>query len=389
MFTFGQRLKKTRQELSFSQSYLAENIGVSFQSISNWECDTTMPDISQIVPLAGVLGVSTDYLLGNNDNEFNDLEELELAVAKIWSTYSVNTPDNNADYMVYRLYHGFLQKYPLNYGIKYKCALAIHDYLVVAVIRKKFEISPKDFSVLFAECEKLLQTICKHDKDLQRQIEAKSLLIQHYLLDRQLQKAQEIAEVLPEICGIKYDSFRTIAQHNQNHMEAQSAAIQSSRIKCKDYVMSLFYRAKCISENKTNSPNDIIQAWQSMADAAEMFISLYADISKPKVNAYEENPFCYLITAYTSMCNDHLRFHNLPNALICLNKATDVAIRLYTWACNFDLDNITMDDIVFFIKHTPHWCCNKASKDMSLALTTLPQYNECKERLEHIEKLMM
>lgn len=386
MLTFGQRLKKTRQEFSFSQSYLAENIGVSVQSISNWECDTTMPDISQILPLAGVLGVSTDYLLGADNNEFKDLEDLELEVARVWSTYSVNTPDNNADYMVYKLYRSFLQKHPLNYMIKYKCALAIHDYLIVTSVRHKFEIDEKDFSVLFAECEKLLYTIYKQDKNLQRQIEARSLLIQHYLLGKQPQKAQEIAESLPDIYGIKYDCLRTISQHNQNHRDAQLAAIQSSRVKCKDYVMSLFYRAKCISENETNSRSDIIQAWQNMADASEMFISLYADISQPKVNTYEDNPFCYLITAYASMCNDHLRIHDLPNALICLEKATDAAIRLYTWACNCHVDNITMEDILFFVKHTPNWCCNNVSTDMSLDLTTQPQYKECKDRLEHIEK---
>ena len=119
MYKFGQRLKKLRQELGVSQSYLAENIGVSVQSVSNWECDTTMPDISQIVPLAAILGVSTDFLLGNECNEAMDVNELKLEINKVWATYSVNTFDNNADYMVYELYSDFLKKYPLNYEIKY------------------------------------------------------------------------------------------------------------------------------------------------------------------------------------------------------------------------------------------------------------------------------
>ena len=104
MITFGQKLKKIRQELSFSQSFLAENIGVTVQSVSNWECDTTMPDISQIVPLASILGVSTDFLLGTNSDEKTDLTNLDVEVSKIWATYSVNTLQDNADYMVYELY---------------------------------------------------------------------------------------------------------------------------------------------------------------------------------------------------------------------------------------------------------------------------------------------
>jgi transcriptional regulator with XRE-family HTH domain len=53
MIRFGQKIKKIRTDAGFSQAYLAELIGVSAQSVSNWECDNTMPDISQIVPLAG------------------------------------------------------------------------------------------------------------------------------------------------------------------------------------------------------------------------------------------------------------------------------------------------------------------------------------------------
>ena len=63
MNSFGQRLKALRKESGVSQSYVADHIGVSTQSVSNWECDNTMPDISQIVPLAALLSVSTDYCL--------------------------------------------------------------------------------------------------------------------------------------------------------------------------------------------------------------------------------------------------------------------------------------------------------------------------------------
>ena len=70
MNSFGQRLKALRKEAGVSQSFVADHIGVSTQSVSNWECDNTMPDISQIVPLAALLSVSTDYLLGVGTNEY-------------------------------------------------------------------------------------------------------------------------------------------------------------------------------------------------------------------------------------------------------------------------------------------------------------------------------
>lgn len=89
MNSFGQRLKALRLEVGVSQSFVADHIGVSTQSVSNWECDNTMPDISQIVPLAALLSVSTDYLLGVGTNEYADKEELEIKVKEVWATYSV------------------------------------------------------------------------------------------------------------------------------------------------------------------------------------------------------------------------------------------------------------------------------------------------------------
>ena len=140
MLSFGERLKTLRRESGFSQSYIAEQIGVSIQSVSNWECDNTMPDISQIVPLASVLGISTDCLLGVGKDQNGERKKLEEDVKKIWAEYSVNTAENNADYMVYELYKDYLRKYPLDYDIKYLCALALNDYLTVSKNRNKFVI---------------------------------------------------------------------------------------------------------------------------------------------------------------------------------------------------------------------------------------------------------
>ena len=44
---------------------LADEMGVSFQAVSNWERGATMPDISKLPELAQKLGVSVDELLGD------------------------------------------------------------------------------------------------------------------------------------------------------------------------------------------------------------------------------------------------------------------------------------------------------------------------------------
>ena len=60
----GQRIKKLRKKNDLTQEKLADLLGVTYQSVSKWECGTTMPDLTMIVPLARVLHISTDELLG-------------------------------------------------------------------------------------------------------------------------------------------------------------------------------------------------------------------------------------------------------------------------------------------------------------------------------------
>lgn len=58
----GQVIRKLRKERNFTQEELAEQLNVSSQAVSKWENGTSLPDISQIVPLASVFGVTTDVL---------------------------------------------------------------------------------------------------------------------------------------------------------------------------------------------------------------------------------------------------------------------------------------------------------------------------------------
>ena len=62
--SMGQIIKRLRKERNLTQEELAEQLNVSAPAISKWENDTSMPDISQIVPLASVFRVRTDVLFG-------------------------------------------------------------------------------------------------------------------------------------------------------------------------------------------------------------------------------------------------------------------------------------------------------------------------------------
>lgn len=62
----GKLIMSLRKEKNLTQMNLADELGVSFQAISNWERGNSMPDISKLPEIATCLGVSIDHLLGQS-----------------------------------------------------------------------------------------------------------------------------------------------------------------------------------------------------------------------------------------------------------------------------------------------------------------------------------
>jgi len=60
----SENIKKLRQSKGLTQEELADQLGVSFQSVSRWENALSYPDIELIPEIAGYFEVSTDALMG-------------------------------------------------------------------------------------------------------------------------------------------------------------------------------------------------------------------------------------------------------------------------------------------------------------------------------------
>ena len=70
IFDFGLRLRELREKKRLSQQQLADWLGLTRFSISNYENNTQTPPADTLVRLADIYGVSVDYLLGvKNDRK--------------------------------------------------------------------------------------------------------------------------------------------------------------------------------------------------------------------------------------------------------------------------------------------------------------------------------
>lgn len=63
--TLSERLKSSRQRLGLTQQKLADVTGFSLSAVGNWESNLNMPSPAKLGQLAKKLGVTIDYLLGN------------------------------------------------------------------------------------------------------------------------------------------------------------------------------------------------------------------------------------------------------------------------------------------------------------------------------------
>lgn len=72
----NENIKKLRLARNMSQVELAKRLGVSKQSVSNWENDNIQPSIEMLIKIAECLNSSTDFLLGLNNRQTIDVSGL-------------------------------------------------------------------------------------------------------------------------------------------------------------------------------------------------------------------------------------------------------------------------------------------------------------------------
>lgn len=112
--SIGDIIKRLRKERKLTQEELAEQLNISSAAISKWENNVGMPDISNIIPLANLFGVTTDELFGikNIDKE----AEVEILLDDIFKMQIGVLPEDEArvGLDILEKYREALRKYPNN-----------------------------------------------------------------------------------------------------------------------------------------------------------------------------------------------------------------------------------------------------------------------------------
>lgn len=73
-----EKITAYRKKCGLSQETLAEKIGVSRQAVSKWETGDALPEITKLKSLADCFGVTVDFLLDENTDEYQPQSNIQI-----------------------------------------------------------------------------------------------------------------------------------------------------------------------------------------------------------------------------------------------------------------------------------------------------------------------
>lgn len=89
------KIMNERKKNGWSQEELAEQLGVSRQSVSKWEGSQSVPDLQKIIQMSQIFGVSTDYLLKEEIETIDVPEVLAEEVVNVKNLRRVSMKEAN------------------------------------------------------------------------------------------------------------------------------------------------------------------------------------------------------------------------------------------------------------------------------------------------------
>lgn len=213
MNKIGQKIRDLRRKNDLTQEKLADFLGVTYQSVSKWECGVTAPDLALIGPLTKLLHVTSDELLGLTD-ETNDERRavLEENLRQAW----INGGELDDFAQVYAAEEALVREYPGN--MKILC-----DFAWTASNRAMCHKDPQ------TEMEKAIryfQTVIENTENTNLKADAVRGITQSLGFLERYDEAKQYAELLPDAPGFTKDDVlehclrgEALREHRQKRLE--------------------------------------------------------------------------------------------------------------------------------------------------------------------------
>lgn len=352
----SENIKKLRREKNLTQEALAEFLGVTFQSVSNWERGESYPDITTLPEIAGFFKVSVDKLLGINKAE----NEHEI-------NSKITEYDNLTDHkLMQEIINDLKAKFPNDFRVLIR-------YLGCLV---RFS---EDLSAVSSEVFAIYNNIQQNCTDDRIRIKAKRVIIEFYRSqlnsensDVIFEKCEKIICEMPDMrdCREMFCTFYPEG-HPEHDAKIQNAIEESFLLRITFYSHYYFYNDNCTDEWQTKSIQKEIEYLEFVYDDGN-----YGKMWKTIMNLYGHLGVKYF------------KLNDYKNAIHNFKKSAELAIK-------FDrLDRIsTMHSTMFegkeFDKHTLGSTFVAKNRVKKLLTKEYPLKDEFKETNEYKEIIQM
>ncbi len=189
--TMGQIIRRLRKERNLTQEELAEQLGVTFQAVSKWENNSGMPDISQVVPIARVFGVSIDVLFGTFG--MNDAEEVSKIIKNAQALLTRPLTAANLLEKYYALQDG-LKLYPNNTILLLQC---LETGIALSYPENEELYDAEHAESIYHECIRYANLIISYSKNASDVMRAHMIMVILHSAYGNFAKANSHAEQFP------------------------------------------------------------------------------------------------------------------------------------------------------------------------------------------------
>lgn len=185
--SIGSKIKALRRAKDLTQEDLAEVLGVTSKAISQWECNRTAPDISQLPVLCNFFEVTADELLEI------DVFQKQTELDKICDEFMALSRNGKLEESLLILKEG-LKRFPHNAHLM---DLTINSSLSYVHTRN---CSEEEKEQLYEECRRCSEHILEHSTEDLPRYTATNFLCGYYNRKGETEKAWEYALKLPSLC---------------------------------------------------------------------------------------------------------------------------------------------------------------------------------------------
>ena len=298
--SIGSTIKRLRREKDITQEQLAEYLGITSRAISQWECDRTSPDISQLPALCHIFDVSSDVLLGidiekNNEEIKKYLDTArDLCYQAKWEEYTAILREAN-------------KKFPRDYKI-------MHN-LAEAIVNEYSRKGIKEYEEVFDLCNRILSE-CTDSKIRYKTIETLGIAYDYAGKEDEMLK---LANEMPRT----YFSYENFMVYRWKGAEGFNERQKYMHF----LVHELLSMIHCL-KGHCDDNGKMIYSWEERKELNQFEINLLECLYPD--GDYQNNAY-YGATASYFMFKDLFKGQDYENAWIWLERCVDYNVHADTY----------------------------------------------------------